>query len=72
MEFDPQVLNLNRVRLEPLTEHHLPGLTAAIADGNWHELFLTIVPAPERLDAFLAKALSDHRVGSGLTYAIIC
>ncbi|WP_339900331.1 GNAT family protein [uncultured Gilvimarinus sp.] len=71
MEFSRYSLSLNEVRLEPLQPHHLPGLTAAIADGNLHELFLTIVPAPERLQAFLAKALADYQAGLGLTYAII-
>lgn len=72
MEFKLQSLTLSQVGLEPLAQHHLPGLADAIADGDLSQLFLTIVPAPERLEAFYEKALADHKAGLGLTYAIVC
>jgi RimJ/RimL family protein N-acetyltransferase len=72
MEFIQQPLALNGVALVPLTQQHLPGLAAAIADGDLSQLFLTIVPAPERLESFYEKSMADYAAGLGLTYAIVC
>jgi len=71
MEFIPQLLTLKGVCLEPLAQHHLPGLADAITDGDLSQLFLTIVPAPEQLEAFYKKAVADHEAGLGITYAIV-
>ena len=45
-----------RVALEPLSARHLPGLAAAIADGQLWSIPVTLVPHPDQLSAFLNQA----------------
>ncbi len=45
-----------RIALEPLTEAHLPGLAAAIADGALWAIPVTLVPRPDELAEFLRQA----------------
>jgi N-acetyltransferase len=51
-----------RVGLEPLAREHLPGLAAAIRDGELWKLPVTLVPHPDELESFLAVA--DARCAS--------
>ena len=45
-----------RVALEPLSAGHLPGLAAAITDGQLWSIPVTLVPHPDELPAFLNLA----------------
>ncbi len=45
-----------RVALEPLSAAHLPGLAAAIADGQLWSIPVTLVPHPDELPEFLKQA----------------
>jgi len=45
-----------RVALEPLRLDHLPGLAAAIADGQLWSIPVTLVPHPDELPEFLSRA----------------
>jgi len=45
-----------RVALEPLSAEHLPGLAAAIADGQLWSIPVTLVPHPNELPEFLSQA----------------
>ncbi len=45
-----------RVALEPLRLEHLPGLAAAIADGQLWSIPVTLVPHPDELPQFLSRA----------------
>jgi RimJ/RimL family protein N-acetyltransferase len=60
-----------RVRLEPLHARHLPGLAAAIADGELWKLPVTFVPHPDDLPAFLADADAARQAGRELAFASI-
>lgn len=71
MMIDPVVLEGRHVRLEPLSSLHRPGLCKAIADGELWQLFFTMVPHPDALDAFFANAASEHVAGKGLAFATI-
>ncbi|MBB2487327.1 GNAT family N-acetyltransferase [Mitsuaria sp. WAJ17] len=60
-----------RVRLEPLSEAHLPGLARAIEDGRLWELPVTFVPHPRDLAQFLDDAQTAHAAGRELAFATL-
>src|SRR3954447_23586715 len=43
----PTTLEINSVRLEPLSVEQAEGLRTAVRDGNLWELWFTAVPAPD-------------------------
>lgn len=61
----------SKVRLEPLSAHHLPGLAAAIDDGELWKLPVTFVPHPADLAAFLEDAEAGFVRGEELGFAMI-
>lgn len=71
MRLEPVVLEGDHVRLEPLSEQHRQGLCDAIADGELWNLYVTQVPHPSRIDAFLSDAREAHESGDGLAFATI-
>lgn len=60
-----------RVRLEPLSTRHLPGLKEAIEDGHLWDIPVTFVPPPEGLDKFFEDAESAFDAGRELTFATL-
>jgi len=65
------VLQGERVRLEPLDEHHVPGLLAAAADpATWTWLFEPLDDATA-LRAWLADALRARDAGTELPFATL-
>ena len=71
MTFEQVVLEGESVRLEPLALHHKEGLCAAILDGELWNLYVTLVPHPDNIDAFFELAFTNHKAGDGLSFAII-
>ncbi|NRB38032.1 MAG: GNAT family N-acetyltransferase [Pseudomonadales bacterium] len=71
MEFDKVVLEGECVRLEPLSKLHKNGLIDAICDGELWQLFVTLVPRIEDLDAYFDNAIAAHARGDGLAFATI-
>ncbi|TJY55181.1 GNAT family N-acetyltransferase [Sinimarinibacterium sp. CAU 1509] len=71
MKIENTVLRGTSVRLEPLTEDHLPGLARAIADGDLWALPVTLVPRPEELDTFLSSAEVQFAGGKELAFATV-
>jgi len=71
MKFEKVILEGNIVRLEPLSEIHCEGLCSAICDGELWNLYTTLVPHPENINAFLHQANSNYEAGDGLAFAII-
>lgn len=71
MKFEHVVLEGKSVRLEPLALHHKDDLCAAICDGELWNLFVTLVPHPNNIDAFFNLAFANYEAGDGLTFAII-
>lgn len=65
------VLNGPRIRLEPLSQRHIPGLAGAIADGALCELALTLVPHPDELGEFVRHAEAQRQAGLELGFATI-
>lgn len=49
----------------------MSGLREAIADGELWKLFVTLVPNPDEVDAFLSTAEREHERGETLAFATI-
>lgn len=71
MKFEKVILEGKIVRLEPIADSHKEGLCSAIYDGELWNLYVTLVPHPENIDAFLNQANSNYEAGDGLAFAII-
>lgn len=71
MRIEKTTLYGSRVRLEPLCEAHLPGLSAVVSDGALWELPVTIVPCPKDLPQFVTFAESRFQAGKELAFATI-
>lgn len=71
MKIDKVILEGERVRLEPVSAAHLPGLAEAIQDGKLWEIPLTFVPPPDELSPFLANAESAFEAGKELAFATL-
>ncbi|MGV7209448.1 GNAT family N-acetyltransferase [Oxalobacteraceae bacterium A2-2] len=55
--FSPVPMELNGVRLEPLSMAHAAGLRAAAEDGQLWKLRVTSVPEPHDVEAYIATAI---------------
>ena len=71
MRFEKKVLEGEFVRLEPLCEEHRYGLCEAIFDGKLWDLYVTLVPHPNDIDAFMQNAQDAFESDEGITYATI-
>ncbi|WP_029046820.1 GNAT family N-acetyltransferase [Cupriavidus sp. amp6] len=67
---NPVTLAGKQATLEPLRPEHADGLRAACADGELHKLWYTSVPAPERMEAEIARRLGLQDQGSMLPFAV--
>ena len=71
MNLKPVTLEGRYVRLEPLTEHHLPGLLRA---GLFPELWrwtTNVVRGPEDFERYLRSALNDAASGTACPFATV-
>ena len=71
MKFQEITLEGKYVRLEPLSLKHKEGLCAAISDGELWNLYVTLVPHPDNIDAFFNYAQELFAAGDGLSFATI-
>jgi len=71
MRIEAVTLEGKFVRLEPLSIKHKDGLCQAISDGELWQLYVTLVPHPDNIDAFFSKAQEAFEVGDGLAFATI-
>lgn len=60
-----------RVALEPLSARHLPGLAAAIEDGQLWRIPVTLVPRPEELDDFRKQAEERYAAQQERAFATV-
>ena len=67
---EPCTLASSRVRLEPLTLLHAPGLRAAAADGALWNLRVTSVPEPADTEKYIETARQGLRDGHMLPFAV--
>ena len=66
----PVVLERGDIRLEPMSEEHVPGLQEAARDGALWELWFTAVPKPDETEAYVATALRGLRDGHMLPWVV--
>jgi RimJ/RimL family protein N-acetyltransferase len=66
----PIALEGGGIRLEPLTDDHHDALEAAAADGRLWELWVTSVPDPGGMRAYIAAALEGQGNGHMLPWAV--
>jgi N-acetyltransferase len=71
MQIERVELRGKRVLLEPLAMGHLPGLAAAINDGELWRIPVTLVPHPDDLASFLSIADARHAAQQELAFATI-
>jgi len=67
----PVTLSGKWVELVPLSPDHAEGLKAAVADGNLFELWYTSIPAPEEVEAEIARRLALQEAGSMLPFTVL-
>ena len=60
-----------RIALEPLGAEHLPGLAAAISDGELWTIPVTLVPRPDELAEFLKQAESRYAAQLERQFALV-
>ena len=66
----PIVLEDNGIRLEPMTDAHHEALSQAAADGELWNLWVTAVPEPAGMPAYIATALNGQRDGHMLPWVV--
>jgi RimJ/RimL family protein N-acetyltransferase len=66
----PVTLAGRQVTLEPLAAEHADALRAAVTDGALSQLWVTGVPAPEGVDAWIAAALAMREREGALPFAV--
>ncbi|NOV27237.1 N-acetyltransferase [Cupriavidus necator] len=66
----PVTLVGRHATLEPLRAEHADGLRTACADGELWKLWYTSVPAPERMEAEIARRLGLQQQGAMLPFAV--
>ena len=65
------LLTGDHVRLVPLGMEHLPGLAAAVEDGELWRLWYTSVPEPEKMEQEIARRLALAEAGSMMPFTVI-
>jgi len=66
---EPVTLAGRHVRLEPLRPDHAAGLREAVADGEIWRIWYTSIPAPDAVEAEIARRLSLQQEGRMLPFA---
>lgn len=66
----PVALERGSIRLEPMSEEHVPALRQAAADGALWELWFTAVPAPDETAGYVATALRGLEDGHMLPWVV--
>ncbi len=66
----PVALERGAIRLEPMSEEHIPELQEAAADGALWELWFTVVPTPDETAAYVSTALRGLRDGHMLPWVV--
>ena len=66
----PVSLEGHGIRLEPLAAAHEPELARAVRDGRLWELWFTVVPEPERMGAYITRALAAQEAGHMLPWVV--
>ena len=65
------VLSGNAVQLRPMRTDHAQALIEAAGDGELWNLKVTVVPGPETVQAYIAKAIEGERAGTVMPFVIV-
>lgn len=65
---EPLVLEGRHVRLEPLRVDHVAGVREAVADGDIWKIWYTTIPAPDHVEAEVARRLAEQDAGRMLPF----
>ena len=66
----PITLSGRFATLEPLEQHHLPGIIEAASDGKLWTLFFTTVPNPDNIQTWFDIAIGLQKEGKALPFVI--
>jgi len=67
---EPVVLEGEHVVIEPLGAEHASEMAEAVRDGELWELWYTLVPAPEKVDDYIATALAMREAEGALAFIV--
>ena len=67
---EPITLKGQHATLEPLTVAHLDEAVEAVRDGDMWQLWYTAIPAPEKMEAEIARRLDLQSKGLMLPFAV--
>ena len=67
---EPVTLDGAHARLEPLAQSHRDGLIEAVKDGELWKLWYTFIPAPEKMEAEIARRLDLQTAGAMLPFTV--
>lgn len=67
----PVTLSGTTARLEPLEQRHCGDLIEAVKDGELWRLWYTSIPAPEKMEAEIARRRNLQADGSMLPFAVV-
>jgi RimJ/RimL family protein N-acetyltransferase len=70
IKLSPITLEGHGMRLEPLTLDHEAHLSAAAADGQLWDLWVTSVPRPEETKGYIETALAGQQAGHMLPWVV--
>jgi len=72
MKVEPVVLSGKHIRLEPLSEQHIPGLSIAGADPSiWRYMLYGEVTSVEKMADWVRDILSRQAAGTDLPFAVV-
>jgi RimJ/RimL family protein N-acetyltransferase len=66
----PVTLKGEHASLEPLSASHRDGLIEAVKDGDLWKLWYTAIPAPDKIDAEIARRLDLQAKGAMLPFTV--
>lgn len=67
---EPVTLTGAHARLEPLAQSHRDGMIEAVKDGELWNLWYTFIPAPEKMEAEIARRLDLQAAGAMLPFTV--
>lgn len=67
---EPVTLTGAHARLEPLAQSHRDGMIEAVKDGGLWNLWYTFIPAPEKMEAEIARRLDLQTAGAMLPFTV--
>ena len=66
----PVTLKGEHASLEPLAQHHRDGMIEGVKDGDLWKLWYTAIPAPDKMDAEIARRLDLQEKGAMLPFTV--